>query len=308
MISSETRQQQQRLGRVLVTCALAAVLAGPPAGGKGQQAKADILRIGTSGSINSEKGVKENAALETLKAFIKEETGLNNEILRLKDWRQLADRMAKRELHLGVFQGQEFAWAQQQHPELKPLALAVNVYPFPVAYVVVKTDNPAKDFAGLKGQSVAIAANGPGFLRLFLERQSAVGGKKLEAFLGKIVTPENVEEALDDVVDGKVQAAAADRAALEAYKRRKPGRFKQLKPVAHSEPFLPPLVAYYDSVLDPETLGRFRQGLLDANRKERGQTMLTLFGLTRFDPVPGDFGKVVAAVRKAYPPPGAAGQ
>ena len=31
--------------------------------------------------------------------------------------------------------------------------------------------------------------------------------------------------------------------------------------------------------------------------------MLTLFRLTRFDPVPGDFGKVLTQTRKAFPPP-----
>jgi hypothetical protein len=33
--------------------------------------------------------------------------------------------------------------------------------------------------------------------------------------------------------------------------------------------------------------------------------MLTLFRLTGFDPVPDDFGKVLAQTRKAYPPPDA---
>ena len=42
--------------------------------------------------------------------------------------RELADKMTKGELQLGVFQGYEFAWAQEKQPQLKPLALAVNVY------------------------------------------------------------------------------------------------------------------------------------------------------------------------------------
>jgi ABC-type phosphate/phosphonate transport system substrate-binding protein len=288
--------------RWFLACALAALLAFLAVGANGQQ-KVDVLRIGASGNLTGDAADKEKGALESLKSFIKDETGFNNEIVRLKDWREVVDKMTKRQLHLGVFQGYEFAWVQEKQPELKPLALAINVYRYPVAYLVVKSKNPAKDFTGLQGQSLALPATGQGFLRLFVDRQSEALGKKTEAFFSKIVTPGNVEDALDDVVDGTVQVAAADRAALEAYKRRKPGRFKQLREVAHSQPFPPPVVAFYDSVLDEATLNRFRQGLLTASSKERGQTMLTLFRLTGFEPVPPDFGKVLAATRKAYPPP-----
>src|SRR5207244_6848780 len=58
----------------------------------------------------------------------------------------------------------------------------------------------------------------------------------LKTFFPKITSPENTEDALDDVVDGVVQAAVVDRAGLEAYKRRKPGRFNRLKEVARSQP------------------------------------------------------------------------
>jgi ABC-type phosphate/phosphonate transport system substrate-binding protein len=110
------------------------------------------------------------------------------------------------------------------------------------------------------------------------------------------------------VVDGVVQAAAVDRAALEAYKRRKPGRFAQLKPIAHSEPFPPPVVVYKQGALDEATLQRFRRGLFNAARTERGQMMLTLFHLTAFDPVPADFNQVLQTTRKEYPPPAPGGK
>src|SRR5258708_33702255 len=86
----------------------------------GQSSKIDVLRIGTSGILTTEKTGKEESALETLKSFIKEETGLDNEILRQKDWRELTDKMAKGELQGGVYQGVEYGWAQEQRPDLKP--------------------------------------------------------------------------------------------------------------------------------------------------------------------------------------------
>jgi ABC-type amino acid transport substrate-binding protein len=48
-----------------------------------------------------------------------------------------------------------------------------------------------------------------------VERQSEAGGKKAAAFFSSITSPDNIEDALDDLVDGKVQATVVDRAALE---------------------------------------------------------------------------------------------
>jgi ABC-type phosphate/phosphonate transport system substrate-binding protein len=290
---------------VLAGCALALATCflGGTASVRG--GKVDVLRVGTSISLTGDtKGKKEGSARETLKSFIKEETGLDNEGVSQKDWRELAENMAKGQLHLGVFEGYEFAWAQEKYPDLQPLAVAVNVYKYPIGYVIVQRTNNAKDFAGLQGQSLAIPTSGPHFLKLFVEHECEANKKSTATFFSKVTTPESIEDALDDVVDGVVQATVVDRAALEAFKRKKPGRFKQIKEVAHSQPFPPPLIAYYGKVLDEPTRTRFKDGLLGASKKEKGQTMLTLFHLTAFEPVPDDFGKVLADTRKTYPPPG----
>jgi hypothetical protein len=47
---------------------------------------------------------------------------------------------------------------------------------------------------------------------------------------------------------------------------------------------------------------RFRTGLVRASRKERGQTLLTLFRLTGFATTPKDFSQALDAARKAFPP------
>jgi ABC-type phosphate/phosphonate transport system substrate-binding protein len=297
--------KQPGLGFIFLGGALAGLLAAAGAAVQGQQAKFEVLRIGTSGTVGADMPdkKKDDAALETLKGFIKEETGFDNEIIQEKNWRELVDKLARGQVQLGVFQGYEFAWAVEKTPDLKPLALAVNVYLYPIAYVIVKKDNPAKDFAGLQSQTLAVPNTDQRFLRLFVSRQSQAHGKSLDTFFSKITSRDNVEDALDDVVDGVVQAVVADRAALEAYKRRKPGRFSQLKEVAHSQPFPPALVAYYGNHVDSATLQRFQVGLLEAQNKEKGQTMLTLFKLTGFEKVSADFGKIIAQTQKDYPPP-----
>ena len=241
--------------------------------------------------------------METLQRFISDETGLTSKVLPQKNWRELAERMAKGQLQLGLFEGYEFAWAQQKHPDLKPLAVAVNGHRYPVAVIVVKRDNPVKDFAALQGKSIFLPAAGPHHMRVFIQRQSETRGKKAEVFFSKVATKGNVEDALDDVVDGKLNAVAVDRTALEAYQRRKPGRAKRLKELARSQPFPPPVVAYFGTVPDEASRRRFRQGLLGAARKERAKMMLTFFRVTGFEDVPDDLGKVLAQTRKDYPLP-----
>jgi len=304
MISRPLSLCRSHLGFFFWTLTASALLAVLSMEGSAADQKLDVLRIGTSGQLTGPTaGPKEKAGLETLHKYIKEENGLDNEILRQKDWRELADKLTKGQLQLGVFQGYEFAWARQRDPQLKPLAIAVNVNRYPIVYVVTQRDDPAKDFAGLQGQTLALPAAGQGFLSLYLDKQSEASGKSAETFFSKITTPDNVEDALDSVVDGKVQAVAVDQASLAAYKGRKPGRFKQLKPVAHSKPFPPVVVAYVDSVVDEGTRDLFKKALLDASNNEKGQTLLTLFHLTGFETAPEDFDKVLADTVKEYPPP-----
>jgi ABC-type phosphate/phosphonate transport system substrate-binding protein len=272
---------------------------------QGRQANDKALRIGSSGSLTASSNIKEEDALETLRGFLKEETGMDNKIIKEKNWREVADKLAKKELQIGVFQGYEFAWAQTQVPDLKPLMLAVKVHRNPMAFLITQRDNKATDFAGLEGQTLSIPVSSVGFPELFVEREALAKGKKLDAFFSKVTRPEESEDAIDDVVDGIVNATVIDQAGLEAYKRRKPGRFAKLKLIAQSIPFPSPVIAYKDKDLDAATLETFRAGLIKASERERGKKMLTMFRLTGFEAIPDDFSKVVDETRKKYPAPSA---
>jgi ABC-type phosphate/phosphonate transport system substrate-binding protein len=262
------------------------------------------LTIGTSGTLSPGAGeAREKSALETLKNFIKDETGLSNEIVRQKDWQELAEKMARKDIPIGVFQGYEFAWAHSEHSNLKPLMLASSGSTYVEAYVVTNRESQAANLAGLQGQSFGRPSTGNPFAWFYIQRQTQAHGKQPDAFFSKIVTEDNVEDALDDVVDGKVGATAVDRAGLEAYKRRKPGRFGKLKEVAASGKALPAIIAYADGALPEKTQERFRNGLLKAKDQDRGQTLLTLFRLTGFEVPPGDFDTILKQTLKNYPPP-----
>ena len=58
----------------------------------GRSEKSNVLRIGLSGPLGSDtEGPKAKAAAAMLQAFIKGETGMNDEIVCQKNWRDLAD-------------------------------------------------------------------------------------------------------------------------------------------------------------------------------------------------------------------------
>ena len=76
MVLQQASPQPLRRGLVPLACTLTACLliAGTEAGG---QQKGSVLRIGTSGTLSTKSDpAKEKAALDSLQAFVKEETGL----------------------------------------------------------------------------------------------------------------------------------------------------------------------------------------------------------------------------------------
>ena len=266
--------------------------------------QAKVLHVGTSGSLLSpDDSGTERGAVDALESLLKDETGFDVKIHRQPGWRELADKMSNGELALGIFRGYEFAWVSENHPHLKPLAVGVNGRRYSVVSVVTRRTHPAKDFAGLQDQSLSIPDTGQRDLRLFIDRSSRANGKGPEKFFSKISSPHDVVNALDDIVDGQVQATVVDQAVLEAYKRLKPGRFEQLKEVVRSQPLPPTVVAYDDRILDGPTVRQIRDGLLGAGAKEKHQMTLGLFHWTGFEQVPADFDQVLAKTRKAYPAP-----
>ena len=121
-----------------------------------------------------------------------------------------------------------------------------------------------------------------------------------------LAAPATIEDALDDLVDGIVQAAVVDNVGLASYARRKPGRFAKLKVLLTSEPFPDTVVAYRDRCVDEATLQRLQQGLTQAHKSPVGRNMLALWNITSFEAKPADFESLLASSAKAYPTPGTA--
>jgi ABC-type phosphate/phosphonate transport system substrate-binding protein len=268
--------------------------------------KLEYLHIGTTESVvdnSPQEAGADPATDDNLRSFIKSETGFDNDVTVVENYQVLGQRLAAGKLQLGLFMGYEFAWARAKFPKLRPLVLAVNKQPYRYACLVVRRDSKAADFAGLKGSTLALPEYGAGYLRLFVNAQSRGAGCATTGFFSRITMRDNVETILDDVVDGNVQAAVVERTALEAYQRRKPGRFDELKTIVQSEAMPPMLAAYYDGMIDAATLRRFQERLTTVHKKKQGEEMLTLFRLTGFTEVPADLDGVLADTLKKYPPP-----
>src|SRR5438874_10076563 len=212
---------------ILILIALASVSYGA------DDKKADAprtLHVGIIASFyrdHTEETVK--TTIESFRELMLAQTGFQGDPIKVEGVDRLAEDLDKDRMQLGVFFGHEFAWVRGKHPDLKPLVIVVNQLQYQRCYLLVRSDNTISSFADLKGKLLAMARHTPEPCHLFVERKCQKAGGKPDNFFSKITYPDNVEVALDDLVDGSVQANIVDEVALNAYKRRKPGRYAKLK-------------------------------------------------------------------------------
>jgi ABC-type phosphate/phosphonate transport system substrate-binding protein len=281
---------------------LAVGLTAALASAAGFQRDRKFVRIGLVESLFAD--ISENtltASMDQFRQIMERETGHNGESVTVKDCWTLADELARKELQLGALSGFEYAWVREKHPDLRPLVVAVNQELYARSLLMVGPKSAVKTAADLVNQTLAIPKHTRAYSTLFLHRQ--VGGKGDNHYSGKTTKPENVEEALDDAVDGEVAAALVDSVSLARYKARKPVRFARLRVLAESPPFPPTAVIYQRGALDDETLERFRRALLNLNQNPDGREILLTWKQTAFEPVPEDYTRRLEEIAKAYPRP-----
>lgn len=232
------------------------------------------------------------------------QTGMAGELSKTGDSTDLGQKLTDGTVDLGIFHGFEFAWAREKYPQLRPLVIAVNQSPTLRAYLVVKADSAIAGFADLKEKTLDIPKGTRGHCRLYLEARCLEAGQcSPQDLLGKVICSGSAEEALDEVIEGNVQATIVDNTTLESYKRRKPGRFTELKVAAESEMFPAGVVVYRTGTLNEQTLAKFRDGLLNSHKTFLGRQLLTLWKLSGFMAIPPDYDQMLADIIKAYPPP-----
>lgn len=277
-----------------------------PAPGESAAPGGKVVRVGLIGTLF--RGVPEpimQVAMRPFKSLLEDQTGMTGELVAGGDAGHLAKLLKEDKVQFGVFHGVEFAWARQKNPSLVPLIVAVNGRPAMHAVVLVPQDSKVTTCADLKGKTVGFPADSREHCRLFFDRRCVGPGCCPAKFFGQVLSPRDVEEALDDLVDGKMDALVVDGLTLEAYQKLKPGRAARLRPLVRSEAFPAAVVAYHPGSLSDDLLARFRDGLLGASSSRRGQRLLEMCRITSFKAVPDNYEDMLKAIAKAYPPPAA---
>jgi ABC-type phosphate/phosphonate transport system substrate-binding protein len=293
---------RQSATKLAAVCVL--LLAVIPAISAEKQATPDRVRIAMVNSLFRDTPPSViRVMMQPFAVLMESQTGLPGELIAGGDAAQVGQLLIEEKAHIGVFHGFEFAWARQRYPDLRPLLIAVNQNRLLQALVVTRADAAANGLADLKGKPLALARCTREHCHLYLEHRCFAYGQEPSHFFSAITTPQSVEDALDDVVDGVVQAAIVDGVSLARYEQRKPARFSQLKAIQRSELFPAAVVAHRPGTLDEATLNRFREGLIQANKGALGRQFLTLWKLTAFEPVPADYEQTLAEILKAYPHP-----
>jgi ABC-type phosphate/phosphonate transport system substrate-binding protein len=181
------------------------------------------------------------------------------------------------------------------------LVIAINRQRQLYANVVIRADAASAGFADLKDKKVSLPRGSREHCHLFLQKLCQQAGATPATFFAQIINHSNVEDALDDVLRGKVQAAIVDNVALECYEQVKPGCRARLKVLKQSEVFPAAVIAYRQGALDAATLTVFRNGMMTANQTARCRDLLALWKLTGFEAIPNDFQQTLDNIRQAYP-------
>src|SRR5207302_450434 len=153
---------------------------------------------------------------------------------------EVGKKLTNKKLDLAVFHGFEFGWARLKYPELRPLTIAVSKYRQVHAFLVVRIDSEVKSIGDLKGKDLGFPRRSKEHCRLYMERICAECAQcDAKHFFHQVLASPNADDALDDVLRGKLQGVVTDNASLEEYELFKPGCFARLKIIKQSEPFPP---------------------------------------------------------------------
>jgi ABC-type phosphate/phosphonate transport system substrate-binding protein len=245
------------------------------------------------------------AAALPFKSLLESATGVTGQIVMGGDARGLADKMKADKVQLGVYQGIEFAWARVSNPKLEPIVLCVNQQPTLKAYLLVRSTARYKGPADLRGKTLSTPAESREHCNVFLSRKCVPASSTPKKFFKKIALAGDVEEALDEVVDGNAQVALVDGLAWASYRKAKAGCAKRLRVLLESEPFPCAVIACQKGRFEPERVQRFRDGLVGAGSSPRGRQLLNFLRITGFEAVPADHDRLLNSIVKSYPPPAA---
>jgi ABC-type phosphate/phosphonate transport system substrate-binding protein len=270
----------------------------------GQQPKSLHLALAKSFAVDKADTII-NIAADDFKKVLKETTGFDGDLTTKLSAFEIADKLDKKQIDLGIFYAHEFAWVQAKHADLQPLIVAVNKQHEQRVSLIVHKNSAAKSIADLRGKKLDLPKGANELCRLFVAKLCMDSDKKAPAeFFGAIEKSPSPVEALDGVAREKAQAVVVDANWLAFYKENKGPTFKnQLRILQASEPFPPVVVVCKKGALDQKTLDQFTSGLLKADKTADGRDLMKEWNINAFERVPNNYAASLAELLKRYPPP-----
>lgn len=262
-------------------------------------AKPTLFRVAMVGYLFDEN---KEQMLRQMGPFIEDmqrDTGTKAEFVIIDDLPALTRELKEGRVQVAILPSLDFGWLRAEVPNLKPLLLAGVDGGRLRAQVFVPAKSTLASLAELKGQALAWPRRNPQHVRFFLEREFGAAPEK--AF--QLQEARNIDQALEDTIDGKVKAAVVNFSAAKVFAEQKPGRFGRLKLLAESTDFPAPVVAYVPSAGEEERVRKFADAMKKSNQTESGRQTLTLWKLKGFEDLPADFEEQVTAILKKYPKP-----
>ncbi len=240
------------------------------------------------------------AAAKPFQAMIQKQAGLNGTLEICSDYKELADKLAKGQLEIGVFHGFEYAWVRDT-PGLVPVVTAVPNCGKVQACLVVHVNSKVLEPRDLKGPCVLVPRGLKAHCTMFLERiQEKLPNGSCCTAKAEGLTP---EEALDDVVAGKCEAVLVDISSLIAYKKNKGNVGRQLRVLIESELLPAAVVVYRKDSLREADVAMVRSGLIDCIKTREGRTFAMFWQLKGFEAISQKYSDHLDQCLKSYPPP-----
>lgn len=244
-----------------------------------------------------------DAAARPFQKIIQQQVGLDGSLEVVPDYSELADRVKKGSMEIAVFHGFEYAWVKH-NPELVPLVVTRPSCGKVQACLVVNVNCKAKDPKELKGACVVLPRGTKAHCTMFLSHlQKQPKVEPGDCCAAKNAGQPFADEALDDIVSGKVEAAMVDIAILQAYQANKPGLSKQLKVLAESKELPSAVIVYRKGALSAAEATKVRDGLVNCHKTSIGKQFIMFWSLDGFKDVDADYLAGLDRCLKNYPAP-----
>lgn len=240
-----------------------------------------VLRITSCMADNAE------ATCRAISAWLGERIGIATEFVDCIPWQERERELDAGRIHLCWICGLPYVRKADAIPPqveacVAPVMALSRYAGAPVYYsdIVVRRDSPYRDFADLRGSTLAYnepdSHSGHNILR---HRLAELG--ETRGYFGRVIESGAHQVSLRMIAEGSIDASAIDSTVLEAEIARSPQLVKALRVIGTLGPSpMPPWVLH--RALDPSLRADIRDGLLAMHADPAGRQILAHWGIAHF--------------------------